>query len=259
MALPPITTGKQPMPPRCFLYGTSGVGKTTLAASIPGAILMPAEEGSDALDCSRLPQPTSFDQVLEQLRSLCTEEHPYTTLVIDSVTALEQLIWKHVVASRPKCKSIEEVDGGWGKGYVHAAEFWRYLLEALQYLRAKRGMAILLIGHAEIKTVNAPDLASFDRYQPRLHKIATAMLTEWSDALLFANYKTFVVSDETKGGNERARGVGTGERIVHTTERPSHLAKNRYAMPDQMPMQWNTIQSSIIAAFNPPVPTQGMV
>ena len=257
MALPPITTGKQPMPPRCFLYGTSGVGKTTLAASIPGAILMPAEEGSDALDCSRLPQPTSFDQVLEQLRSLCTEEHPYTTLVIDSVTALEQLIWKHVVASNPKWSSIE--DAGYGKGYIMASESWRYLLDALQFLRAKRGMAILLIGHAEIKTVNAPDMEPFDRYQPRLHKIATAMLTEWSDALLFANYKTFIVSDETKGGNERARGVGTGERIVHTTERPSHLAKNRYAMPDQMPMQWNTIQSSIIAAFTPAAATQATV
>ncbi len=249
-----ITSGKQPNPPRIFLYGTSGVGKTTLAASIPKAIFIPVEEGSDALDCARLSQPTSFNHVLEHLRQLCTEPHDFTALVIDSITALEQLIWKHVVAiqNNEKITSIEHVGGGYGKGYVAAAEHWRTLLEALQYLRLKRNMAIVCIGHSEVKTVNAPDLEPFDRYQPRLHKIASAMLTEWSDALLFANYKTFIITDETKGGNERARGTGMGERLIYTTERPSHLAKNRYSMPDTLPMTWSAIQDAIGKAFSSP-------
>lgn len=248
-----ITTGKQALPPRIFLYGTGGIGKTTLGASIPGAVLMPVEDGSDALDCARLGQPTSFDDVLQQLRELCTEDHPYTSLVIDSVTALEQLIWKHTVAqeNNAKVKSLEDVGGGYGKGYIKAAEYWRTLLDALLYLRNKKGLAIVLLGHVEVKTVNAPDLEPFDRYQPRLHKIACAMLTEWSDALLFANYETFTVTDETKG-NDRVRGVGSGKRIVHTTERPSHLSKNRYSMPDQLPLEWKAIQGAIIQAFQSP-------
>ncbi len=247
-----ITSGKQPNPPRIFLYGTSGVGKTTLAASIPGAVFIPVEEGSDSLDCARLSQPTSYSHVIEHLKQLCQEPHDFTTLVIDSVTALEQLIWKHVVAveNNPKITSIESF--GYGKGLVHASEYWRSLLEALTYLRANRHMAIVCIGHVEVKTVNAPDLEPFDRYQPRLHKTAAAMLTEWSDALLFANYKTFIITDETKGGNERARGTGMGERIIHCTERPSHLAKNRYGMPDTLPMQWSAIQDAIGKAFSSP-------
>ncbi len=246
-----ITTGKQPLPPRIFLYGTGGIGKTTLGASIANAVLMPVEEGSDAMDCARLSQPTSYDAVLQHLRDLCMEDHAFTTLVIDSVTALEQLIWKHTVAgeNNAKVKSLEDL--GYGKGYVKASEHWRTLLEALQYLRTKKSMAIVLLGHVEVKTVNAPDLEPFDRYQPRLHKIACAVLTEWSDALLFANYETFVVSDETKG-KDRTRGVGTGKRIVHTTERPSYLAKNRYSMPDQLPLEWLAIQGAIAKAFQSP-------
>lgn len=247
-----ITAGKQPNPPRIFLYGTSGVGKTTLAASIPKGIFIPTEEGSDALDCARLSQPTSFNHVLEHLRQLCTESHDFGTLIIDSVTALEQLIWKHVVdlEANAKIKSLEDL--GYGKGYVKASEHWRTLLDALNYLRTKRRMAVVCIGHVEIKTVNAPDLEPFDRYQPRLHKVAAAMMTEWSDAMLFANYKTFIITDETKGGNERARGTGMGERLIHCTERPSYLAKNRYGMPDTLPMTWPAIQNAIGLAFSKP-------
>ncbi len=246
-----VTTGKQILPPRVFIYGTSGVGKTTLAASIPQAVFIPVEEGSDSLDCARLSQPTTFAQVLEHLRMLCTEEHDFSTLVIDSVTALEQLIWKHVVALENNSKIASLEDLGYGKGYVKASEHWRTLLEALTYLRGKRHMAIVLIGHVEVKTVNAPDLEPFDRYQPRLHKVAAAMLTEWSDVLLFANYKTYTVTDDTKGGQSRVRGAGNGERLIYTTERPSHLAKNRYSLPEQLPMQWAAIQNAIALAFAP--------
>ena len=35
-----------------------------------------------------------------------------------------------------------------------------------------------------------------------------------------------------------AQGIGSGERILRTTERPSHLAKNRLALPDELPLSW---------------------
>jgi Cdc6-like AAA superfamily ATPase len=243
-----ITTGKTPLPPRLFVYGVAGIGKTTLAATIPGAVVLPCEEGADAIDCARMDQPADFTAALAAIRSLWEDEHPYTTLVIDSVTALEQMIWQHVCAigdekGRPY-KSIE--DAGYGKGYVAAAEHWRKFLDGLTYLRKTNGMSIVLIGHCEVKAVNAPDSEPYDRYQPRLHKTPMAMLTEWSDALLFARYEQVIHEDEKTG---KTRAVGSGTRCFRTTERPSHLAKNRYSMPDQIPFTYAAIESAITQAF----------
>jgi hypothetical protein len=38
---------------------------------------------------------------------------------------------------------------------------------------------------------------------------------------------------------KRSRGIGTGERIIRTVERPSHVAKNRLNLPDEMPLEWS--------------------
>lgn len=238
-----ITNGKTPLPPRLFIYGVAGIGKTTLAATIPGAVVLPCEEGADTIDCARMDQPADFSAALAAIRSLWEEDHGFTTLVIDSVTALEQMIWQHVCAIG-KWKGIE--DAGFGKGYVAAGEQWRLLLDGLTYLRKVKGMSIVLIGHCEVKAVNAPDSEPYDRYQPRLHKTPMAMLTEWSDALLFARYEQSTVEDEKTG---KIRAVGSGTRCLKTTERPSHLAKNRYAMPDQIPMTYAAIEAAITQAF----------
>lgn len=239
----PITTGRTPLPPRLFIYGVAGIGKTTLGASIPGAVVLPIEEGADTIDCAKLPQPTDLAGVQSAIRMLWEEPHDFTTLVIDSVTALEQLIWQDACAEN-KWASIEAA--GYGKGYVAAGERWRTLLDGLTYLRKTKGMSIVLLGHVEVKTVNAPDSEPFDRYQPRLHKTPCAMLTEWSDALMFANYERHVLTDDKTG---KTRAVGTGARTLKTTERPSHLAKNRYGMPDEIPMTYEAINTIITKAF----------
>jgi hypothetical protein len=40
------------------------------------------------------------------------------------------------------------------------------------------------------------------------------------------------------------QGIGTGERIVRTTERPAHVAKNRLSLPEEFPLDYR-----IYAAF----------
>ena len=39
-------------------------------------------------------------------------------------------------------------------------------------------------------------------------------------------------------GAEVARALGTGKRVMHTEERPAFLAKNRYGLPDTLPLSW---------------------
>ena len=62
---------------------------------------------------------------------------------------------------------------------------------------------------------------------------------EWSDEVLFATWKTYIttVTDEKKDMT-LAKGTGTGQRIMYTTERPAWMAKNRLALPDELPLDW---------------------
>ncbi|MBL7215955.1 MAG: hypothetical protein ISS71_09785, partial [Phycisphaerae bacterium] len=44
-------------------------------------------------------------------------------------------------------------------------------------LHEQRGMAVILIAHAKIERFEDPESSAYDRYSPRLHKHACALLT----------------------------------------------------------------------------------
>jgi hypothetical protein len=56
-----------------------------------------------------------------------------------------------------------------------------------------------------------------------------------------------VVTKETEVGfnKEVRRGITTGERLMYTTEKPAYLAKNRYGLPDQLPLSWEAFATAI--------------
>ena len=67
------------------------------------------------------------------------------------------------------------------------------------------------------------------------------MLKEWADMLLFANYKTLVVKTEDK----KYKGQGGQQRIVYTTHTASWDAKNRFDLPDVIPLDYSQIKHII--------------
>ena len=83
-------------PPRILIYGVSGVGKTTLAASAPSPVFILTEDGLGALDVPHFSLATSFDDILQAQGALYTEPHEFKTVVVDSLDWLEPLVWKHV-------------------------------------------------------------------------------------------------------------------------------------------------------------------
>ena len=237
-----ITTGKQNRPPAITLYGIEGIGKSTWAASAPNPIFIDTEGGLSELDCAKFPQAGTFDEVIAQLKSLRDEVHEYKTLCIDSADWLERIIWDRVCADYG-VRSIEKADGGYGKGYSHALTYWRQIISLLTEIRAKRNMAIIFIAHAKVERFEDPCFASYDRFTPRLHKQACALICEWSDAVLFATRRMRV--DATTG---KAAPVGAdgGERIIRTVGSPSCIAKNRFNLPAEMALQW----SAFVEALN---------
>jgi len=232
-----VMCGKAPAPRRVMLYGTHGIGKSTFASCAPKPIFLQTEDGLGEIDCDKLPLVTTFAEAMGALSELYTEKHPYQTIVVDSLDWLERLIWAEVCRKR-NVENIEEI--GYAKGYVFSLTQWREFLEGLSALRADRGMTAVLIAHARIERFENPETESYDRYVPRLHKLAAAIVQEWCDEVLFATYKVYTKQSDEGFNRKRTQGVGSGERIIRTQERPAHVAKNRLNLPDELPLDWNT-------------------
>ena len=229
-------------PPRALVYGTHGIGKSTLAAKAPSPVFIRTEDGLDGIDAQAFPVAKSYDDVMEAIKTLATEDHDFQTLAIDSLDWLEPLVWKKTCEDHGWA-SIEAP--GYGRGYVEALTHWREFLDAINYIRNEKNMCVMMIAHTTIKRFDAPDTEGYDRYEIKLHKGASALIQEHADMVLFANYQT-MTSKEEKGFNaKRTRAVGTGERLLHCQERPALLAKNRYGMPESIPLDWNEVAKYI--------------
>jgi hypothetical protein len=237
-----IHSGKQIKPRRTVIYGLGGVGKSTFASHWPKPIFIPTEDGISDLDVDSFPVCKDFRTAYKAVVELLTAEHDYKTVVIDSADWLEQLCWA-MVASLEGVGSISDI--GWGGGYVKAANAFRDFLAKLDVCR-DQGMHVVIVAHCEIKTFHAPDSESYDRYQPKLNKSTSAILQEWCDELLFANYKIYVREADAGVQQKRTLGVGTGERVIHTTERPSHVAKNRLNLPDELPLDFEDYKRYLV-------------
>jgi hypothetical protein len=237
-------------PRRTNLYGVHGVGKSTFAAMAERPVFIQTEDGLANIDCDRFPLATTYADVLAALGELYTEAHEYRTVVLDSLDWLERLIWAKVCADR-SVESIEDI--GYGKGYVFALTQWREVLQGLDALRNERRMAVILIAHVQIEKFANPETDTYDRYSPRLQKLASALVQEWCDEVLFATYKVHTKTTSEGFDRKRVQGIGTGERILRTTERPAHVAKNRLGLPDEIPLDYR-IYAALVRGENPFVP-----
>ena len=230
-----IERGRAARPRRIMVYGTHGIGKSTFGAMAERPVFIQTEDGLADIDAERFPLATEFKQVIEMLGALYTEEHGYQTVVIDSLDWLERLI--HAKTCRDRgVKSIEDVP--YAKGYIFALDAWREVLAGLDALRNDRGMQVILIAHASVEKFANPETETYDRYAPRLNKHASALIQEWCDEVLFATYKVHTKQTEEGFDKTRTRGIGTGDRIIRTTERPAHMAKNRMNLPEEMPLDF---------------------
>lgn len=244
-----IATGARMKPPKIVIYGVGGIGKTTFAAGAPRPIFLFTEEGQGSLDVARFeprkndPVLQTWEEVIGCCQALHTEAHDYQTVVIDTLDFLEPLLWRFTSAKH----AMADIEAfGFGKGYGYAVDEARVLMAWLDALRNDRNMAIILICHSETKKFNAPDHESYDKYKMRLQDRLAAYVHDWSDVLLFANYKIHVVKDKEAFNKERKRGVGAGERIMYAEERPAYGAKNRYGLPPELPLSWAAFQGAIV-------------
>ena len=230
-----IRKGPQVRSIRCVIYGPEGIGKSTLASQFPDAVFIDFEHGTDSMDVARFDTPEDYTTLIDLLNSI-SQEDICKTVVLDTADRLEQMITVHV-CRKYQIRSIE--DAGYGKGYTYLAESWIELMKVLDKI-IDSGKNVVLVAHAAMRKFEQPDeMGAYDRWELKLSKKTAPLIKEWSDMLLFCNYKTNIITDE-KTKSKKAIG---GKRVMYSSHSPVYDAKNRFGLPESMEMSFDEISS----------------
>lgn len=236
-----VSTGRIEGPQRVLIYGTGGIGKSSLAGLAPKPVFLDIEGGTNELDVPRFRGIDTF----EDLRAIIGSDRidPYESVVVDTATKAEELATAYTLATVPHEKGhfVDRLEGyGFGKGLSHVYETFMLLLQDLDRV-VRRGKNVILIAHDCISDVPNPVGDDFIRYEPHLQAPKSGKnsirnrVVQWVDHCLFVGYD--VVSRDGKG-------KGGGTRTIWTNERPDHIAKVRgraeRGIPDSMPYELGT-------------------
>ena len=231
---------------KVVVYGPEGIGKSTFVSHFPQPLFIDTEGSTNKLDVRRFPKPSSWQMLKDEVTDVINER-PCRTLVIDTADWAERLCIESVLQAHGK-KGIE--DFGYGNGYTYVAEEWGRFLNLLQDVIDVANINVVLTAHAIIRKFEQPnEMGSYDRYELKLGKKTTAqtapLTKEWADMVLFANYKTIVYNVDGQGAQKGKNKVQGGKRVIYTTHHPCWDAKNRYGLPDEIPMDYNEIRHVI--------------
>ena len=246
-------------PPRITIYGTHGVGKTTLAKNMPRPFALFTEPGKAALRIRSFPQVAKtweeFTKGLGRMIQLANSpKRDFDTGVIDSLDWLQPIVWAETCRRNDNAPSIESY--GYGKGYMLADEVWSEVFAAFDMLH-DAGIMVVLIAHDEVMKFTPPESDPYDRHDIALHRRARAMVHEWSDVVAFAHERTSLIQKEEGFGKSKktiTRGGGTIGRYLALERRSTHEAKNRYNLPAELPLRnddstANELLAGIAAAY----------
>ena len=223
---------------KVVLYGPEGIGKSSFAAQFPDPLFIDTEGSTRQMDVRRLPRPTSWAMLMQMIAEVAQNPDVCKTLVIDTVDWAERLCSEHVCQSAQK-KSIE--DFGYGKGYVLVKEEFGRMLNRLSDV-VEKGINVVLTAHCVLRKFERPDESgAYDRWELKLGNKTgsqiSALVKEWSDMLLFANYKETIIES---GDTKRKKAYG-GQRVMYTQHHPAWDAKNRYGLAPELPFDFAEI------------------
>lgn len=237
-----IIRGKLPGAKKIVVYGPEGIGKSTFAAQFPDPVFIDTEGSTKDMDVARLPEPSSWIMIMEEVLEVIKTPGLCKTLIIDTADWAEMLCSTSVCDKNHK-SSIEEF--GYGKGYIYIQEDFGKLLNLLTDV-IKVGINVVLTAHAKMRKFEQPDeLGAYDRWEMKLSKGVAPMVKEWADMVLFCNYKTMVVNVDGQGAQKGKNKAQGGKRVMYTTHHSCWDAKNRYGLPDEMPFEYGAIRNII--------------
>jgi hypothetical protein len=253
-----VKRGPTVEPLRILLHGQEGVGKTTFLAGCPGVLTLTIEDGGGDLDYARAVLG-SWADLRQAVRELIADPRAIAAQLgmdeiraigIDTIDAFERLLWAFI-CEEADAKRIEDVGGGYGKGYTAALEEMAALSRDLDTLRAKQRIHVILLAHSHVKAFNDPMGAPYDRYEVRLHKGTADLWKGWADAILFACFDVTVMKSGKRGraveagALEKGKALEGAKRVIYTSKEAAYDAKNRHNLPDEIPLNWRAFAQAI--------------
>ena len=207
-------------PERVLLYADSGMGKSSLAMLAPKPVFIALDEGVSKLrhpvtgaPADYIPGVETFQDVRAVLHQLDLFD-PFETVVIDTVTKMQDLAEPYVCQTIPKENDGGRVTSlvgyGYNKGYKHLYDVMRLILADCDEL-IRRGKNVILIAQASPHTIANPGGLDFLRDGPRLHIDKSwsieAMYCEWADHVLRIDYTGVFVDKDKKVGGDTERAI----------------------------------------------------
>jgi hypothetical protein len=216
------------------IAGPGGVGKTTLAATWPNPIIVSCEEGAASVHNTEAvvtPKITESIHVVEVLRELLETEHNYKTVVLDTITELNNIIESEIVARDKKSTTINTAAGGYGAGFSLAASVHRQIHNICMELRDKKNMHVVYLAHTKTATKSPPDAEDYIAEEIDMNHRCYSVYVSNVDVVGWLRLRTMV------SGEGKKRAVTTGERVLQCYTHPAHQGKNRYGISTDMVVQ----------------------
>jgi hypothetical protein len=138
-----------------LIYGEPKIGKSEACSRIPDALFLQTEAGLKNLSVYSTPLIETWDDFLKLAAEISTGNHPYKTIVVDTIDGMYQLCARHI------CKKNgweHESDLDYGKGYA------RVRMELMRVLHKLAALptGLVLVGHSKEKEVKTRT-GTFDR------------------------------------------------------------------------------------------------
>ena len=267
-----VQTGFTPTGLRIVIAGLEKMGKTTLAAGAPNALLIPLEVGYAGVNVAKTPMLTELahvNQVLDEIISAAQQgQFPYKTIILDTMTALERFIHDYVISTDPlsvrggkNTITMDSAHGGYGKAYNIANEQFAKILEKLDLLAVNAGIHIVMTCHTFANVIVDPSAGEYTTWDLLLHSPKNMktygkreMLTQWADIIGFLHDPVFITKEE---GSKMSRAVSQERgRLLGLSRTPSYVAGNRFkaqgeiSLPAPPENGWNALAQAIYESTN---------
>jgi hypothetical protein len=246
-----LISGRCNRPVGIFEYGPEGAHKTGSLVN-ENSLFLDMERGSDQYEVDRIHIETYRD-LIQALDLIIREKSRHEIIVVDPIEIAEKLLIGET------CRQLK-IDGLQGLGHGAA---WQYLRENFDNQLMTRfneirrtGRHMVIIGHAQVRTVTLPGLAEpFERYEPRIDKRNADTLIEWADHVLFFDWD--IRTAKNRDGIVRA--LSANEPIVRVVHGPGWTAKNRVGLTEPLKPNFDSLAPLFgslpaTAAATPPPP-----
>jgi hypothetical protein len=178
-------------------------------------------------------QNFSNQDIIDILEHILSSDYGFKTLVVDSIDGLDDIVVEYTLRKN-KWDKMDYT--GFGAKYDAKTANWNVIFNLVDSIWSQKNMCILFIGHSKIKTINEPNLPSYNAYMLNLDDKQLIYISKNFDVVSFVDIKKFASQDGNK-----VQTSTTEERVMHLHPHPAYLAtKTRYkAMPTTLPLDWN--------------------